>query len=1064
MATDSIAAAIRVFQPAAKTIPVVGTILDGVFGSVLELYKVLERLKTNRKQATDLIDRIGFLSLTIGRKCESQSESISVDVEELQVLLSEITACVKRIEGGGSHTPLIRFLKRVGSADKDNENLQGLYKKVTEAIERFQIATSIEAINKDSRQSEDAMLSNLEEILKPVHEALSGSDTAPPSCLEGTRAALLQELVQWISSDSPERILWLCGMAGTGKSAVAKSVCDLVDDRLRDNGGHSMTFFISHDAAARKDPLHILHTLLFFMARANREFRRRLHSTLRGQPELVAASLSTQGTLLLLEPLSRCSDSMNSLIIIIDALDECSEGSELLRCFVPLFSQDDYQVRLIFTGRYESSIDSVFSTVPERRFLRLDAIDPSTVQLDIEMYFSFHLRSLTRDQIHALALRANGLFIYAATLVRFVECNDFYGEEELLHVLLREGSAIDAASQLPLPDYGPLDDVYLRILRGVLPPTKNSQNRQVNAALVRSIVGTLVSAYDSISPHLLARLVGRSFDQVEKVLRRLYAVLTIDDDGAIRLLHLSFSEFLLDPARCTDSLFHPDALSLVGIHSTALLGSLEILNASLCSDICQIGTPSHTGSVLSDLALRLQLYVPSDLAYAAKNWSAHMERIPPSPAAHATVATALLNFCQAPITAWVELAIMLGYPDLVLQALDFVARWWGHGPESDLPLCDDPSTDPSRPMDNGKILRMLNSTLALVHTVKRRMELFGCSQGNSPAMAISALSSPAALDESRLFFALRVVHYIGCLSPFETYHAELEGATDGYECASFTVISGDGRLVAAARGASIVIRDGGSGSPVATFTLPDNSSVTDLCFSCNGMYLAATGLRPSSTITSTTLAVFTARESQWGFFHLWEDGIPTDYRLGAVSSDGQLIALSRLDLDRYRDPSSGLDDPNRPGYILVKNIMSHKTRHLFTDVDRSIHGISSCLAFSPDSRVLVAAHPQGEVTVWNLGIATLADRIQGYNIVPRALRRYLANLKQQQELWLEFSWDGKHLSCGNEYDQVLTFAVDCNGSSSEPRFECLTPLGAGRVGDVGNPSMRRVRWVYVLRG
>src|SRR5438128_10377670 len=52
----------------------------------------------------------------------------------------------------------------------------------------------------------------------------AGLDT-DKNCLDGTRTEVLQDIMEWISLESSEcQTMWLCGGAGTGKSAIAHSV------------------------------------------------------------------------------------------------------------------------------------------------------------------------------------------------------------------------------------------------------------------------------------------------------------------------------------------------------------------------------------------------------------------------------------------------------------------------------------------------------------------------------------------------------------------------------------------------------------------------------------------------------------------------------------------------------------------------------------------------------------------------------------------------------------------------------------------------------------------------
>ncbi|KAJ7792036.1 hypothetical protein B0H14DRAFT_2395020, partial [Mycena olivaceomarginata] len=51
---------------------------------------------------------------------------------------------------------------------------------------------------------------------------------SPQGCLEGTRVDLLADLRAWSRDPDVPRIFWLDGMAGTGKSAIARSFCHML--------------------------------------------------------------------------------------------------------------------------------------------------------------------------------------------------------------------------------------------------------------------------------------------------------------------------------------------------------------------------------------------------------------------------------------------------------------------------------------------------------------------------------------------------------------------------------------------------------------------------------------------------------------------------------------------------------------------------------------------------------------------------------------------------------------------------------------------------------------------
>ena len=79
--------------------------------------------------------------------------------------------------------------------------------------------------------------------LKPIPTAQYNRDQA---CLQGTREELLDEIKSWSQSlDVLVRLYWLFGLAGSGKSAIATTVCQL----LRQSGVLASSFFCKRDTS-----------------------------------------------------------------------------------------------------------------------------------------------------------------------------------------------------------------------------------------------------------------------------------------------------------------------------------------------------------------------------------------------------------------------------------------------------------------------------------------------------------------------------------------------------------------------------------------------------------------------------------------------------------------------------------------------------------------------------------------------------------------------------------------------------------------------------------------------
>ena len=168
--------------------------------------------------------------------------------------------------------------------------------------------------------------------------------------MEGTRAAILEELDEWANDLSAPRIYWLDGMAGTGKSAIARSFCHI----LRSNNTLGGSFFCSRRGSAEQgDVRRILPTLAYALCRHNTEYGHALLPVLKRKDVTADSNLQVQLEQLFEIPLKSIFRTSSPVIVfVIDALDEClsKEGTSSILC----------NLRILITSRPENHIQSVF--------------------------------------------------------------------------------------------------------------------------------------------------------------------------------------------------------------------------------------------------------------------------------------------------------------------------------------------------------------------------------------------------------------------------------------------------------------------------------------------------------------------------------------------------------------------------------------------------------------------------------------------------------------------------------------------------------------------------------
>ena len=129
---------------------------------------------------------------------------------------------------------------------------------------------------------------------------------------------MLNEIERWTQDFNKSPVFWLNGLAGTGKSAIARTIAE----RAFANGNLGASFFCSRGVEDRSDLRLIFPMLAYQLAEQYPEFRSSLIPLLRSNSKIVHESLHDQMQQLLVKPLL----SVNiSIVIVIDALDECRD-------------------------------------------------------------------------------------------------------------------------------------------------------------------------------------------------------------------------------------------------------------------------------------------------------------------------------------------------------------------------------------------------------------------------------------------------------------------------------------------------------------------------------------------------------------------------------------------------------------------------------------------------------------------------------------------------------------------------------------------------------------------
>lgn len=218
--------------------------------------------------------------------------------------------------------------------------------------------------------------------------------------------------------------------------------------------------------------------------------------------------------------------------------------------------------------------------------------------------------------IHVLVEMATPLFIFAATACRFLQDRRLGGDpQKQLQTFLKYQSS-DQASQL--------DTTYLPVLER-LETGLNDRQKQRLAERFRLIVGSIILLQEPLTTTTLARLLGISRDDIDSLLDYLHSVLDVPHHPGhpVRLLHLSFRDFLLDPAKHGKTPFSVDEIKA---HEIIAIKCLELMNSreGLRRNPCNLESPGVIRSQIENQ--RIDECLAPELQYACRYWVEHLER------------------------------------------------------------------------------------------------------------------------------------------------------------------------------------------------------------------------------------------------------------------------------------------------------------------------------------------------------------------------------------------------------------------------------------------------------
>ncbi|KAL5083666.1 hypothetical protein Trisim1_001042 [Trichoderma cf. simile WF8] len=801
-----------------------------------------------------------------------------------------------------------------------------------------------------------------------------------PKCENGTRVQIQETIIEWANKDSAEPLFWLSGPAGTGKSTIARTVADVLNGEDRLVAG----YFFKRGQQGRNGTARLFSTIAMQMIEKIPSMREYLRRSLSGldKDSIEGMALEFQFKKLILSPLADLpSDNMPRLasVIILDALDECENEDHLSRIitlFLQLQTLRTIRLRVLLTSRSSPEIRDAFMDLQkDRDFCNIELLDgrfsaetKSDIQIFLENNFA-DIRKKRRvqqnpwptqeelDRLVELATTPEPLFIYAATLCRFV-----HGErrpknpKEQLRIWLKQCD--DRQSQL----HQIYEPILNQVFSGLEPAEFDSR---------LEFLGSLVLLVDPMPAASLAALLQMDIDDVVWWLPELHAVLNIpaDDHIPVRLLHKSFSDFILSTERPGNSIYSIDTASTHTMLATKCLGHM---NARLERDICNI---EKLGKRRKDIDERaVDKHISPDLKYACLYWIYHLQH------GEQRMNSEIPTFIYKHLLHWVEVLAILGRLSDAAMVIRGLLEIFQRLP--DVP-----------------------AELVLFTTdASRFISSFGSIIDRAPLQiyAASLMFSPTSSKVRQNFWhecLVDIESIQGVKSDWDVQWQTLEGHSKHITAFAF---SPDSQTVASAsRDGMIRLWDATTGTHRQTL-VGHSESVTEIFFSPDSGFITSASndhtIRLWDTTTGSLHQTLVGEGSLCTDIRVEEGGLnfvdavvfSPDGHLAASILTNNTIRIWNTKNGAYRQTLKGINDPVTavkfsPNGRLIALLLNEGSIQLWDIKGICLQTIkydknsSNAVVFSPNSQLITSSVDDGTFYLWGVVTGSYDKVLQGHD-------------------------------------------------------------------------------------
>ncbi|RDW85905.1 hypothetical protein BP5796_04230 [Coleophoma crateriformis] len=526
----------------------------------------------------------------------------------------------------------------------DHFNLNKFAREDDTNFERVRDIITDLVIESDEKKSpDDPIISKLPVAKGAEFDTYQWEDEGFRQCHPSTRVELLSQIKVWGDDSSNTKIFWLNGMAGTGKSTISRTVAKTFSD----DGKLAASFFFKRGEKDRGNATKLFTTIAAQLVRNVPALGPFIRKAIKKNPDIFSkGSEHDHFEKLIRLPLSEIKNTSEQTtlekIIVIDALDEC-ESNNSIQNILSLLSRlripGSVCIKIFLTSRPELDIPHYIHKMADKPYYdaNLERLTEDTIENDIHVFLKEELSKVreryneqpyrplptcwpSEKHVRDVARISTPLFIFATTLCRVLNEFEFIDPQEKLDEVLQNKEQSPGLR---------LQEMYDSILTRALPRELNARDKEKAASETRLVVCSIVTLADPLSRSSLVKLLDINEDQIIRALSRLHSVFIIPDDPDIpmRLFHLSFREFFLNPERPANMERKKDELwaDREEINQTITKRCLDLMRSGpncLKRDICGLRTHGYPRSEIKNPTI--DRYLPTEVKYACRYWVQHL--------------------------------------------------------------------------------------------------------------------------------------------------------------------------------------------------------------------------------------------------------------------------------------------------------------------------------------------------------------------------------------------------------------------------------------------------------